>query len=432
LKLKTVYICEKCTYQSSGWSGKCPECNAWDSFVEDVIDSKKEEQARVHRPVKPSTIANLKSTDSESASIGLSEVDRVLGGGLTKGSLVLLGGEPGIGKSTLTLQICNELLKKDKNLLYVSGEESVNQISTRGKRLKALEKMQILYATNFETILATLEEEKPEIAVIDSIQVISSSNVTGLNGGVGQVRYCTEELMSYAKKTGTTLIVIGHVNKAGNIAGPKTLEHLVDTVLYLEGDRYQDLRLLRGVKNRFGSTNEVGIFKMSENGLEEVTNPSEDLIGSRVKGSIGSCLTATMEGTRPLIVEVQALVNKTHFGYPKRTASGFDLNRLNLLIAVLEKYAKLDLSEHDVYINIVGGMKLTEPAVDLAVCLAVVSSYKKKPLGDKLVAFGEVGLSGEIRKATKEKDRIKEIKNLKLDPMQPVKDIDSAIQKTVS
>jgi DNA repair protein RadA/Sms len=432
MKLKTVYVCEQCQHQSSNWAGKCPHCNAWNSLIEDVVSKESIKQERKQRAIKAPKATPLSETSKDFArtKTNLKEFDRVLGGGIVAGSLILLGGEPGIGKSTLTLQICATLSKQDKKILYISGEESVNQIAQRAKRLDIQAKnLLLINETLLESILACIKEEKPDIVIIDSIQVVSSTEINGLQGGVSQVRACTEQLMEYAKESGIPLIIISHVTKGGNLAGPKTLEHLVDTVLYLEGDRYHDMRLLRGIKNRFGSTNEVGLFEMTETGLTEVMDPSKHFLENRGVNTNGSCLTVTLEGNRPILVEIQALTNKTHFGYPKRATSGFDLNRLQLLIAVLQKHANINLSEQDVYVNVIGGLKLKDPSVDLAVCLAIISSFKKASLPPTNVAFGEIGLSGEIRKASQEKKRIQECKKLKLTPLQELKGVNELMQK---
>lgn len=417
---KTLYICQTCEHTSPKWVGKCPECNEWNQFVEEVI-SKSSKTERTQRNLKVPTSTPLFQTPEnlKRHQTGIGEFDRVLGGGLVPGSLTILSGEPGIGKSTLTLQLCDALANQSKQVLYISGEESVHQIAGRAKRLTIANKnLSLLNENNLEITLASLTQEKPDIAIIDSIQVIGSEEVNGIPGGITQVRHNTEKLMEWAKKTHTPLIIISHVNKEGNLAGPKTLEHLVDTVLTLEGDRNHDLRLLRGSKNRFGATNEVGFFEMKENGLIEMPNPSEVFIKNRPQNTIGSCLTVTLEGSRPLIVEVQALTNKTHFGYPKRATSGFDLNRLQILIAVLQKHANIDLSNQDVYVNIVGGIKLKDPAVDLAICKAIVSSLKKTPIAKNEVYFGEVGLAGEIRRVTQWENRSKAAKKLHLVPAQ--------------
>jgi DNA repair protein RadA/Sms len=430
MKLKTIYICESCEHTSSNWAGKCPSCDAWNSFIEDVVTKDELKKERSQRAIKAPTATPLSQTSKsfDRTPTGLGEFDRVLGGGIVQGSLILIGGEPGIGKSTLTLQLCANLTQNKNKVLYISGEESVQQIALRAKRLDIQsENLLLLNEVHLESIIASLNDQKPNIVIIDSIQVVSSSEVTGLQGGVSQVRACTEKLMEWAKSTGTPLFIISHVTKGGNLAGPKTLEHLVDTVLTLEGDRYHDLRLLRGVKNRFGSTSEVGIFEMTEIGLTEVPDPSKVFLKNRSENTEGSCLTVTMEGSRPFLVEIQALTNKTHFGYPKRATSGFDLNRLQLLIAVLQKHAGLNLTEQDVYVNVVGGLKLKDPAVDLAVCLAIASSFKKAPIDPKLVAFGELGLSGEIRQAAQPKKRNAEAEKLKLTTLENTKQIKAAI-----
>ncbi|HCW32073.1 MAG: hypothetical protein UT36_C0008G0034 [Candidatus Peregrinibacteria bacterium GW2011_GWF2_39_17] len=411
MKLKTIYLCQNCQFENSKWAGKCPACGAWNSFIEDVISTETLKKERIQRSITTQAATPLSQTNQvfDRFITGLSELDRVLGGGIVPGSLILLGGEPGIGKSTLTLQLCANLTNQGKKILYISGEESIQQISLRAKRLKIRsENLLLLNETLLESILASFKSEKANVIIIDSIQVISSSEIPGLQGGVTQVRACTESLMEYAKSSNTPILIISHVTKSGNLAGPKTLEHLVDTVLYLEGDRYHDLRLVRGIKNRFGATSEVGIFEMTESGLKEISDPSKIFIENRSKNSIGSCLTVTIEGSRPFLVEVQALTNPTHFGYPKRTTSGFDLNRLQLLIATLQKHANLDLSNQDVYVNVVGGMKIKDPAADLAICLALISSFRNKPIALDLVAFGEVGLSGEVRKTAQEGRRLKE------------------------
>jgi len=401
MKLKTIYLCQNCQFENSKWAGKCPACGAWNSFIEDVISTETLKKERIQRSITTQAATPLSQTNQvfDRFITGLSELDRVLGGGIVPGSLILLGGEPGIGKSTLTLQLCANLTNQGKKILYISGEESIQQISLRAKRLKIRsENLLLLNETLLESILASFKSEKANVIIIDSIQVISSSEIPGLQGGVTQVRACTESLMEYAKSSNTPILIISHVTKSGNLAGPKTLEHLVDTVLYLEGDRYHDLRLVRGIKNRFGATSEVGIFEMTESGLKEISDPSKIFIENRSKNSIGSCLTVTIE----------ALTNPTHFGYPKRTTSGFDLNRLQLLIATLQKHANLDLSNQDVYVNVVGGMKIKDPAADLAICLALISSFRNKPIALDLVAFGEVGLSGEVRKTAQEGRRLKE------------------------
>ena len=409
MKIKTIYTCQQCGFSSPKWLGKCPDCESWNSFVEDAIainnKSNKNTQGikQVPTPIqKIDKFENRTSTDIE-------ELDRVLGGGFVKGSLTLLSGEPGIGKSTLTLKICEALSKKINKILYISGEESVQQIALRAERLNInSSSIQLLSETNLENALATINDYKPDLVIIDSIQVISSSTIDSFGGSISQVRYCTERVMEFSKNNNISTILIGHVNKDGNLAGPKVLEHLVDTVLLIEGDRYNNLRILRTVKNRFGSTNEVGIFEMEENGLNEVNNPSKLFIDERKPDAFGYSITATIEGTRPILIEVQALTNYSVFGYPKRTASGFDINRLQLLIAVLQKHLQLNLSNQDVYVNIVGGYKLNDPGADLAIAMAIISSYTKTPLPEKAVYFGEIGLSGEIRTVQNTDKRIQE------------------------
>lgn len=416
MKLKTIYICQECEFESSKWTGKCPQCEAWNSFVEDVIKASSSKSSLSKTPRKilattPSPLIQIDSNDKKSLT-HIGEFDRVVGDGLVKGSITLLSGEPGIGKSTLTLQIANQLAKIEKTLL-ISGEESVSQISQRASRLGLNEKnLTAINELNLEIILETIKQEKSSFVIIDSIQVISSMDLPSTAGSVSQVRYCTERIMELAKSTSTTVILIGHVTKDGNLAGPRVLEHLVDTVIHLEGDRFQQFRILRAIKNRFGSCSEVGIFEMSEKGMVEVKNPSEQFLEGRKKNAIGSVITVAMEGTRPFLVEVQALVSTSPFGYPKRTANGFDLNRLQILIAVLEKYGKLNLQNQDVFINIVGGIKLTEPAADLAVLTAIASSLLKKPIPSTNAIYGEIGLSGELRKVSHSEKRENEAKKL--------------------
>ena len=396
MKLKTIYICENCGFNSAKWLGKCPDCDTWNSFQEDIVQKN---NSRPHSAIgkKPESIIHA-NADIPRISTGIKELDRVFGGGITEGGVTLLSGEPGIGKSTITLKICEGMAETKKYVLYVSGEESAQQIAARAKRTGIKnENIGIITETNLESIIATLEENKPGFAVIDSIQVLSSGDIPSLAGSINQVRYCTETLTNYAKNTNTPILIIGHVTKDGNLAGPKILEHLVDTVLLIEGERFQNFRIIRGIKNRFGSVSEIGIFEMTEHGLEEVKNPSGVFLEGRKKDSFGSAITATVEGTRPLLVEVQALTNISHFGYPKRAASGYDCNRLQLLIAVIQKHIGLNLSNQDVYINIVGGYRLSDPASDLAVAMAIISSFKKTALPNDTVYIGELGLSGETR-----------------------------------
>lgn len=421
MKLKTVYVCENCGFNSQKWLGKCPDCEAWNSFTEDVIDVKP--TARKHSGIKsePSPLSH-QSGDEKRITTGIGEFDRVLGGGIIEGSIILLSGEPGIGKSTLTLRICEKTAATGKKVLYVSGEESPSQIGLRAKRMSINnENIFAVGETNLENIIESIgggqnrvkeETDLPGLVVIDSIQVVSSAEIPSIAGSINQVRYCTETLMRYAKQNRVSILIIGHVTKDGNLAGPKILEHLVDTVLLIEGERFADLRILRGLKNRFGSTNEIGLFEMTRTGMEEVKNASKHFLEGRKADAFGSAITATVEGTRPLLVEVQALTNLTPFGYPKRAASGYDLNRLQLLLAVIQKHLGLNVSAQDVYINVVGGYKLSDPAADLAVIMAVISSLKKQPLPESTVYIGEIGLGGELRSVSQLEKRVTEAKKI--------------------
>jgi DNA repair protein RadA/Sms len=412
MKLKTIYICSNCGSESPKWVGKCDKCGEWNTFVEDVINVGKNDKS-VDRIIVKTQLStdNFHLEDEIRIKTGINELDRVLGGGFMKDSLVLLVGDPGIGKSTLTIQICDKIAE-NKKVLYFSGEESVSQISSRIKRLSLKNPISIANVNNLESIIATIESEKPEFIVVDSVQVINTDEVVSQAGSISQIRFVAEKLMQIAKQKSLPILLIGHVNKEGQMAGPQVLTHLVDTVLYLEGDNYHQYRMLRSTKNRFGNVDEVGVFKMEETGLIEVTNPSELFLEGRSENAIGSCIVPVLEGTRVFLVEVQALTSHTNFGYPKRTSSGFDLNRLNIIIAVLNRYANVNLDSSDVYVNIVGGLKLNEPAVDLAVAMAIVSTKLKKPLSQDLVVMGEVGLTGEIRKVSHIEKRLKEAKKL--------------------
>ncbi len=405
MKTKKLFYCSNCDAQYQKWIGRCLECGKWSSIEQKKINKKTIEED-IAEAGETYSLDQIKGQNISRNQTGISELDRVLGGGIVPGSLILLGGEPGIGKSTLSIQIAASV----KNTLYVSGEESVGQIKLRADRIlgNQTNTTKLSNQTQIETIAATIKKEKPEFVVIDSIQTVHSEEVAGESGSPNQIRACTAKLMEIAKKTNTSVCIIGHVTKDGSVAGPKTLEHLVDTVLYLEGDRHHGFRILRTVKNRFGATDEVGIFDMKENGLVPVSNPSELFLSERTENIPGSVVTCLMEGTRPLLVEIQALVNKTSFGYPVRKASGFDLNRLHVLVAVLEKRAGLGLSQYDIHLNVVSGMKANEPAADLAVCLAIASSFKDKALGKDLVVFGEVGLGGEVRSVLQSEKRIRE------------------------
>ncbi|MEK9159104.1 MAG: DNA repair protein RadA [Patescibacteria group bacterium] len=427
MKLKTVYACQNCAFQASRWAGKCPNCDQWNTMAEDVINVGKPENTTSGRRSVPRTAekpqAILQSHTPKARTVtGIGEFDQVLGGGFVEGSMILLSGEPGIGKSTLTLQITDRMAAQKDKVLYITGEESIDQVSDRAKRLGSKqENIELLYENNLENIIATVESSKPNFLVIDSIQVMSSADIPGVAGSLSQVRYVTEVIMNTIKTHKIPTLLIGHVNKEGNIAGPKVLEHLVDTVLILEGERDHELRMLRAVKNRFGNISEVGIFEMSEAGLRELKNPGERILENRPKNAIGTSLTMTMEGNRPLLMEVQALVNHTDFGYPKRMASGFDRNRLELLLAVLQKYTTLNLSDQDVYINVVGGLSLNDPSSDLAICSAVISSILKKPLPSDQVIWGEIGLTGEIRKNFKDNEREKAGAKMQLKPLTPIR-----------
>ncbi len=402
---KQIFICSHCDAQYQKWIGRCLECGQWGTITESTVAKAEIKKDKISTAAKTVLLHEIKGETAPRTATHLNELDRVLGGGIVAGSLILLGGEPGIGKSTLALQLAALVSPS----LYLSGEESIGQIKLRADRLFGnTNNIRLGTDTSVEGMCAAIIEHKPTLAVIDSIQTISVDEVPGEAGSPNQIRAATVKLLETAKKTGTSIVIIGHVTKEGTVAGPKTLEHLVDTVLYLEGERHHSYRLLRTVKNRFGATDEVGIFEMHESGLVEVKNASAAFIADRGEAVPGSILTCLMEGTRPMLVEIQALVNKTVFGYPVRKASGFDLNRLHVLAAVLEKRAGLSLGQYDIHINVVGGIKANEPAADLAVCLAIASSFKDKALGTDLVVFGEVGLGGEVRGVSQAEKRLKE------------------------
>ena len=395
--------------------GQCPGCKAWNSFVEEAVSTKKTSAAvkSAGKSQEPVSINEIRISEEERQTTNIAELDRVLGGGIVPGSLVLVGGDPGIGKSTLLLQVCRNLAEKNVSVLYISGEESLRQIKLRANRIgKFAEKMQLLCETNLEVIREVIERKKPEVVIIDSIQTMFHEEISSAPGSVSQVRESTNTLMQLAKGTGVSIFIVGHVTKEGNVAGPRVLEHMVDTVLYFEGDRHASYRILRAVKNRFGSTNEIGVFEMRSTGLEEVKNPSEFMLNGKPSGTSGSIVACSMEGTRPILVEIQALVCQSNFGIPRRTAVGTDFNRVNLLMAVLEKKVGVHLSSSDAYVNIAGGMKMTEPAIDLGILLAVVSSYKDIIIPDSVMAFGEVGLSGEVRAVSMAGQRVAEAKKL--------------------
>ena len=413
---KTVYFCQECGYESAKWMGQCPGCKAWNTFVEETVSAKKNPSGNLKASEKrqdPVILKDISLSEDERQTTQIGELDRVLGGGIVPGSLVLVGGDPGIGKSTLLLQVCRNLAENQVTVLYISGEESLRQIKLRANRIGDFnDKMQLLCETNLEVIREVIERKKPDVVVIDSIQTMFHEDVSSAPGSVSQVRESTNILMQIAKGMGISVFIVGHVTKEGNVAGPRVLEHMVDTVLYFEGDRHASYRVLRAVKNRFGSTNEIGVFEMCNTGLEEVKNPSEYMLNGRPEDASGSVVACSMEGTRPILVEIQALVCQSNFGIPRRTAVGTDFNRVNLLMAVLEKKVGIHLSTSDAYVNIAGGMKMTEPAIDLGICLAIVSSCKDVVIPDKVMVFGEVGLSGEIRAVSMAGQRVQEAKKL--------------------
>ena len=410
---KRIYFCQNCGHEESKWIGQCPMCKEWNSFVEEQVSKTSNQTRAVHRDVTPSTISMI-STDEKSRTItGIQELDRVLGGGIVQGSLILVGGDPGIGKSTLLLQVCRALSSSSKKVLYISGEESLVQIKLRANRIGSFtEDLQLLCETNLDTIKSIIEKYRPDFVVIDSIQTMYQEEISSAPGSVSQVRESTSVFMQLAKGLDITIFLVGHVTKEGTVAGPRVLEHMVDTVLYFEGERYASYRILRGVKNRFGSTNEIGVFEMRSTGLEEVENPSQYMLSGKAHDASGSVVACSMEGTRPILLEVQALVSPSNFGMPRRTAAGTDYNRVNLLIAVLEKRLGVPLSGYDAYVNIAGGVKMSEPALDLGIAMAILSSYKDQPIDDKMLVFGEIGLSGEIRAVSMPEQRVQEAKKL--------------------
>jgi DNA repair protein RadA/Sms len=408
-KNKTVFFCKECGFESAKWLGQCPACKNWDTFTEEPVVRKNSKTASIKTVREPELIANIKAEAEARVHSGIGELDRVLGGGIVQGSLVLVGGDPGIGKSTLLLQMCRELAGKSKKILYISGEESLSQIKMRAERLGVFGgELLLLCETDLDLVEEAIDKHKPEIVIIDSIQTMFREEVASAPGSVSQVREVTGALMRIAKGAGITIFIIGHVTKEGVVAGPRVLEHMVDTVLYFEGDHYASYRILRAVKNRFGSTNEIGVFEMQGNGLSEVKNPSEFMLKGRPEGEAGSVVVASIEGTRPILVEVQALVCRTNFNMPRRTAAGTDFNRVNLLMAVLEKRAGLQIADCDAYVNVAGGMRINEPALDLPIVTAILSSYKNKALDNKTVLFGEVGLTGEIRAVNLAEQRVAE------------------------
>ncbi|MED1921494.1 DNA repair protein RadA [Bacillus velezensis] len=417
-KSKTKFICHSCGYESAKWMGKCPGCGAWNTMVEETIKKAPANRRAafshsVQTVQKPSPITSIETSEEPRVQTKLEEFNRVLGGGVVKGSLVLIGGDPGIGKSTLLLQVSAQLADTAGSVLYISGEESVKQTKLRADRLGInIQMLHVLSETDMEYISSAIQEMKPAFVVVDSIQTVYQSDITSAPGSVSQVRECTAELMKIAKTNGIPIFIVGHVTKEGSIAGPRLLEHMVDTVLYFEGERHHTFRILRAVKNRFGSTNEMGIFEMREEGLTEVLNPSEIFLEERSAGASGSSIVASMEGTRPILVEIQALISPTSFGNPRRMATGIDHNRVSLIMAVLEKRVGLLLQNQDAYLKVAGGVKLDEPAIDLAVAVSIASSFRDTPPNPADCFIGEVGLTGEVRRVSRIEQRVKEAAKL--------------------
>lgn len=418
-KTATAYFCQSCGYESAKWMGQCPGCREWNTFVEEtkVIGGTSAKRASGSGSgavrMKPATLSEVSMEKEERVRTGIEELDRVLGGGIVPGSLTLVGGDPGIGKSTLLLQVCRKLSLANKKVLYISGEESLKQIKLRAVRIGDFsETLFFLCETNLVAIEETIRNTQPEVVIIDSIQTMYSEEVSAAPGSVSQVREATNVFLQLAKGMGISIFIVGHVTKEGTVAGPRVLEHMVDTVLYFEGDRHASYRILRGVKNRFGSTNEIGVFEMQQVGLVEVKNPSEFMLSGRPEGASGSIVSCSMEGTRPILLEVQALVCQSNFGIPRRQAIGTDFNRVNLLMAVLEKRVGVQMSGCDAYVNLAGGMKINEPALDLGIAMAVASSFKNRAIDEHTVAFGEIGLSGEVRAVSMAKERVLEAKKL--------------------
>lgn len=417
---KSVFFCQNCGHEESKWLGQCPACGEWNTFAEERIDTgitkgTASSLRAVRESVKAASVvplAEVRADDEARCRTGIGELDRVLGGGIVPGSLVLVGGDPGIGKSTLLLQVCRQMAEM-KKILYISGEESQTQIKLRANRMGTFSpNLLLLCETNLETIRGVIEKEKPELVVIDSIQTMYSEEVSSAPGSVSQVRESTNIFMQLAKGMCISIFIVGHVTKEGTVAGPRVLEHMVDTVLYFEGDRHASYRILRAVKNRFGSTNEIGVFEMRQDGLAEVENPSEYMLSGKPENASGSVVACSMEGTRPILIEIQALVCRSNFGMPRRTAAGTDYNRVNLLMAVLEKRQGMALSNCDAYINIAGGIRMNEPAIDLGIVLAIASSFRNRPIDEKTIVFGEVGLSGEVRAVSMPEQRVAEAKKL--------------------
>ncbi len=413
-KNSTVFFCQECGHESSKWMGQCPACKKWNTFVEEKVSVTGGSKITPFREAaKPVEIGSISMQEEERMHTGIAELDRVLGGGIMPGSLTLVGGDPGIGKSTLLLQMCRLLANAGRQVLYISGEESLKQIKLRAIRIGEFQDtMFLLCETNLSVVEETIRHTKPEVVIVDSIQTMYQEAVTSAPGSVSQVREATNVFLQLAKGLGISIFIVGHVTKEGTVAGPRVLEHMVDTVLYFEGDRYASYRILRGVKNRFGSTNEIGVFEMRKEGLIEVENPSEYMLSGKPIGASGSVVVCSVEGTRPILIEIQALVCRTNFGIPRRQTTGTDFNRVNLLMAVLEKRLGLQIGDFDAYVNIAGGMKINEPAIDLGLILAIVSSFKNRPVDEKMIVFGEVGLSGEVRAVTMAQQRVQEARKL--------------------
>ena len=412
-KPKQVYFCQECGYESSKWMGQCPGCRAWNTFEEEKVVTGARTQGNRTVSAAPASFLEVTSDVETRLDTNMKELDRVLGGGIVKGSLVLIGGDPGIGKSTILLQVCRNLTDAGHKVLYVSGEESLQQIKMRAERLGDFKKeMYLLCETDVDVIEDAMAKVQPEVMVIDSVQTMMLESVASAAGSVSQVREVTNRLMQMAKLKNVAIFIVGHVTKEGTVAGPRTLEHMVDTVLYFEGERSSMYRILRSVKNRFGATNEIAVFEMKEHGLEEVKNPSEVMLTGRPLDAAGSVIVCSMEGTRPLLIEIQALVAQTNFQMPRRTTVGIDFNRVNLLMAVLEKRAGIHLGSCDAYVNLTGGIRLSEPAVDLGIILALVSSYRNRPVDEHTIAFGEVGLTGEVRSVSMAEQRVREAARL--------------------
>lgn len=410
---KSIYFCQNCGHEETKWLGQCPACREWNTFVEEKVTPAASKTVKECREAQAVTLSSIETDEDDRMLTQIAELDRVLGGGIVKGSLVLVGGDPGIGKSTLLLQVCQRLSAMGRKLLYISGEESLKQIKLRANRMGEFsENLYLLCETGLDIIRRMIEQQKPDMVVIDSIQTMYNEEVGSAPGSVSQVRESTNVFMQLAKGLNISIFIVGHVTKEGTVAGPRVLEHMVDTVLYFEGDRHASYRILRGVKNRFGSTNEIGVFEMRKEGLVEVKNPSEFMLSGKPEHASGSVVACAIEGTRPMLIEIQALVCKTNFGMPRRTAAGLDYNRVNLLMAVLEKRLGLQLSNYDAYVNIAGGIRLNEPAADLGIVMAIVSSYKNRPIAEDVIVFGEVGLSGEVRAVSMPEQRVSEAKKL--------------------